>query len=139
MQRQPPKALSRGRDPRQVATYGGESGRSGRGLVIGLALLLVVIVAIKGYQFVASGASWAPPKPPARELPREPLLEGEELLEGDALQARMAALRAAVECVERSACEGVDDPGRVRARPSLPFREALRRLQKRAAAGEASR
>lgn len=120
--------------PRAKMTYGGEGGQNGRGLVVALGVILLAIFIVKGWQIVESGAVLGPPKPPQRALPDEPLLQGEDALHGDALAARLQALQAAVVCIEREQCEEVADPGRVRARPSLPFRESLRRLQKRAAA-----
>lgn len=117
-----------------AGAYGGEGGKSGRGLVIGLATLLIVVAAIKTWQYVNSDVVWAPPSKAQRVLPAEPLLEGLDALHGEALQARIDALVLAVGCADTGACTGVDHPGRVRLRPSLVYREAVVSLRKRLAA-----
>ncbi len=117
----------------QAGRYGGEGGKSGRGLVIGLATLLVVVAAIKTWQYVNADVVWSPPARAQRALPPEPLLEGLDALHGAALQARIDALVAAVGCADTGACTGVDNPGRVRLRPSLVYREAVVTLRKRQA------
>ena len=113
--------------------YGGEGGKSGRGLVIGLATLLIVVAAIKTWQYVNADVVWSPPAREQRVLPAEPLLEGLDALHGDALQSRIDALIAAVQCADTGACAGVDNPGRVRLRPSLVYREAVVQLRRRLA------
>jgi hypothetical protein len=120
-------------------TYGGEGGTSGRTLVVALVVILLALFLIKGWQMLESGGSFGPVSPPKRTLPAEPLLDGLDTLEGEALQARMRALGGAIACIERGTCTDVADPGRVRTRPSLPFREALRGLQRRARAAEGGR
>ncbi len=120
-------------------TYGGEGGTSGRTLVVALVVILLALFLIKGWQLLESGGTFGPIAPPKRALPVEPLLEGLDGLQGEALQARMRALAAAVTCIERGQCADVADPGRVRTRPSLPFREALRGLQRKSRAAEGGR
>ncbi len=86
-------------------------------------------MAWKGYQLAQGDVSLQVLQTPTRSLPVEPLLQGLDALEGEAREARIAALILAIGCCDTGRCEGVDAPDRVRQRPSLAFREAAAQLR----------
>ncbi len=125
----PPVAELPPASPGKHRHYGGPEGRSGKGLVMGLATLLLLVMAWKGWQLAEGDVSLQMMKAPARTMPAEPLLEGLDALQGPARDARLAALVRAIDCCDKGSCEGVDAPERVRQRPSLAFREAAAQLR----------